>query len=617
MFSGIRPLKWHVGPTYPVDSIFSYERIGGMYLKCRRRIKDGKEHRYWNVVESVRTRHGVSKRQVFYLGEINDCQRAQWCEALEFFDAKDGSRRQMSLFPSDRVPPAGVANAVRIDMGKMELHRPRQWGACWLALGLWDRLRLDSFWTPRLPASRNGTEWLNVLKTLVCYRRIDPGSEWRLHTEWFRKTAMADLLGEDASIAAKDTLYRCLDKLCAHKEDLFSHLKERWSDMFGASYDVLLYDLTSTYFESPAPDDKDGLRRFGYSRDKRSDCVQVVIALVVTPEGFPVAYEVMPGNTSDKSTLPEFRRKIEKQYGRINRMWIMDRGIPTEDALGEMRKEGASYLVGTPRGKLTKLDSQLLDQSWHKVQSRIEVKMARDGEDLYVLTRSRGSCDKERSMRRRRLKKLWRRLHAIQALKIVKRDNLLLKLGEARRDAGNAWRLVDIEIPETVEKGAACTFSFSLNKPKLRKTRRGEGTYLLRTNLTDSDPEALWRQYMVLTEIEQAFKELKHDLSIRPIHHQKDERIEAHIFVSFIAYCLHVTLKRLAGSMAPGLSPRAMLEKFSTMQMVDVHLPTTDGRRLILPRYTQPEKDLQLIMHQLNLRLPKQPPPRIEGGDLK
>ena len=587
-----------------------------MYLKCRKRKKDGKEHRYWSVVESVRTKQGVSKRQVLYLGEINDSQRAQWCNALEVFDGRDGSHRQMSLFPSDRTPPEEIADAVQIDLNRMELHRPRQWGACWLALELWEQLRMDSFWEPLLPASRKGTEWLNVFKTLVCYRWIDPGSEWRLHTEWFGKTAMADLLGEDAAIAGKDTLYRCLDKLCGHKEALFSHLKECWCDMFGASYDVLLYDLTSTYFESPPPEDKEGLRRFGYSRDKRSDCVQVVIALVVTPEGFPVAYEVMPGNTKDNSTLSDFRGKIEKQYGKINRIWIMDRGIPTEDSLEAMRNEGASYLVGTPRGRVTKLESRLMDQPWQKVQSHIEVKLTRDGEDLYVLTRSRGRCDKERSMRRRKLKKLWKRLHEIQNIKRIDRDNLLLKLGEAKKDAGKAWKLVDIDLPEAEEEVSPSTFRFSLNRKKLRKARRGEGTYLLRTNLTASEPEVLWRQYMVLTQIEQAFKELKHDLSVRPVHHQKDDRIEAHIFVSFIAYCLHVTLKHKAGAKAPGLSPRALLEKFSTMQMVDVHLPTTDGRKLILPRYTQPGKDLQLLLHQLSLRLPEQPPPRIERSDL-
>ncbi len=593
-----------------------------MYLRCNKRLKDGKEHRYWSVVESVRTKRGVHQRQVLYLGEINDAQRAQWCSALDVLDDSKGSTRQMSLFPEDRVPPPEVSNPVRIRLNQMTLHHPRQWGGCWLAMELWKQLKLDWFWRSRLPDSRKGTSWLNVLKTLVSYRLLDPGSEWRLHRDWFRNSAMADLLGEDDSVATKDTLYRCLDKLCEHKTDLFSFLKERWTLMFDTSYDVLLYDLTSTYFECVPPEEATGLKRFGYSRDKRSDCVQVVIALVVTPEGFPVAYEVMPGNTSDKTTLPDFLRRIEKQYGKMNRLWIMDRGIPTEEALEQMRAEGASYLVGTPRGRLNKLEKQLFAKPWKKVQEQIEVKLARDGEDLYVLTRSGGRRDKEQSMRRRRLKKLWKRLHEIRAMKKLKRDELLLKLGMAKRDAGNAWRLIDIHLPEPRQSVTSDTFHFSLNRQKLRKTRRGEGTYLLRTNLVAENPEELWSQYIVLTEVEQAFKELKNDLDIRPIYHQKDDRIESHIFVSFLSYCLQITLKHRAKARAPGLTPRAILEKFKTMQMIDVHLPTTDGRNLILPRYTQPEKELQLLLHQLNLLLPDQPPPRIEelkkkcSGDL-
>lgn len=581
-----------------------------MYLKCHRRFKDGKTHRYWSVVESVRTRRGVMKRHLLYLGELNDSQRAQWCSALEVVD-ESNQCRQVSLFPEDRTPPPGVLNPVHIRLDQMTLCRPRQWGGCWLAMELWNQLELDRFWASRLPDSRRGTGWLNVLKTLVAYRLLDPGSEWRLHRDWFGNSAMADLLGEDDSIAAKDTLYRCLDKLCAHKNELFGFLKQRWSDLFNASCDILLYDLTSTYFECDVPEKS--LRKFGYSRDRRSDCVQVVIALIVTPDGFPVAYEVMPGNTSDKTTLPGFLRKIEAQYGKMNRLWIMDRGIPTEDALEQMRTEGASYLVGTPRGRLGKLAGQLVDQAWKQVQEHIEVKLARDGEDLYVLTRSGGRRDKERSMRRRKLKKLWKRLHEIRKMQDLKRDDLLMKLGEARRDAGNAWRLVDISLPTPYQAVTPDSFTYRLNLKKLRDVRRSEGTYLLRTNLKDRDPESLWKQYIILTEIEQAFKELKGDLSIRPVYHQLDNRIEAHIFVSFLSYCLQVTLKQRAKAKAPGLTPRAIFEKFKAIQMIDVHLPTTDGRQLILPRYTQPEKPMQLLLHQLGLTLPDQPPPKLEA----
>ena len=587
-----------------------------MYLKCHKRLKDGKAHRYWSIVESVRTRRGSIKRQLLYLGEINDSQRAQWCSALDVLEGSTPSSvKQMSLFPEDRTPPPEAINPVQICLSRMTLRHPRQWGGCWLAMELWNQLGLDGFWKYRLPVSRKGTEWLNVLKTQVSYRLLDPGSDWRLHRDWFKTSAMRDLLDEDDGIAAKNTLYRCLDKLCEHKQELFSFLKSQWRLLFNTSYDVLLYDLTSTYFECDPPENGDGLRRYGYSRDKRPDCVQVVIALIVTPDGFPVAYEVMPGNTSERTTLTKFLTKIERQYGKRNRLWIMDRGIPTEEALEQMRTEGASYLVGTPRGRLSKLEDQLLAQPWKQVQAQIEVKLARDGEDLYVLTRSGGRRDKEQSMRRRKLKKLWTRLHKIRDMKNLKRDDLLLKLGAAKQEAGKAWDVVDIQLPEPRQAVTPKTLNFSLNRKRLRRIRRGEGTYLLRTNLSASHPEELWKQYIVLTEIEQAFKELKSDLEIRPIYHQKDNRIEAHIFVSFLSYCLQVTLKHRAKAKAPGLTPRAILEKFKAIQMIDVHLPTTDNRNLILPRYTQPEKDIQLLLHQLDLALPAQPPPRIE--DLK
>ncbi len=557
------------------------------------------------------------QRQVLYLGEINDAQRSQWYNALEVFDESAKKHRQLNLFASDCTPPAKLLNSVQIELSKMQLHRPRQWGACWLSLELWNQLKLDDFWKCRLLPSQKGTNWIDVLKTLVCYRWIAPGSEWQLHRDWFKNSAMADLLHEDDSVAAIDTLYRCLDKLEEHKENFFSHLKTRWEDLFEVKYDVLLYDLTSTYFESsPSPPDSTSKKKFGYSRDKRPDCVQVVIALIVTPEGFPIAYEVMPGNTSDKTMLTKFRKKIEEQYGKVNRLWIMDRGIPTEEALEKMRDEGAEYLVGTPRGRLTKLEKQFLECSWKEVQAQVEVKLAHDDGDLYILTRSKGRQQKERSMRQRKLKWLWKRLHEIQDMKNLKRDDLLIKLGNAKRDADKAWKLVDLHPPEPREALTPKTFTFKLNRNKLKRARKGEGTYLLRTNLSDANADELWKRYIVLTEIEQAFKELKHDLNIRPIYHQKEKRIDAHIFVSFIAYCLHITLKHKARLKAPGLTPRAILEKFKAQQMIDVHFPTTDGRTLIMPRYTYPEKELQLLLNQLDLIQPDQPPPKIEATQL-
>ena len=550
-----------------------------MFLRAKSRLKDGKEHRYWSIVENRRVRgNRIVQRQVLYLGEINDGQQAAWQRTIEVFAEGQSRPKQLALFAADSAVPVCEHEVVQIRLGDLQLHRPRQWGGCWLASVLWDQLELDAFWSPRLPDSRKGTRWLNVLKTLTFYRLLDPGSEWRLHRHWFEASAMGDLLGEDFAIAEIDTLYRCLDKLLAHKEEFFAALKTRWQTLFEARFDVLLYDLTSTYFECDPPGH--GKRQFGYSRDKRPDCVQVVIALIVTPEGFPLAYEVMAGNTADCTTLGDFLDKIEARYGKANRTWVMDRGIPTEETLRRMRNPEApvQYLVGTPKGRLSQLEQAFIGLPWEQVREAVRVKLLHQDGELYVLARSDGRVSKERAMRRRRLKRLWRRLGELQR-QTLSRDRLLMKIGAAKKDAGQASGLVDIRLPKPNEPVTPETFTYALRKDKLRTMRRREGHYLLRSNLPGDDPAALWKHYFQLIEIEQAFKELKGDLAIRPIHHQRDHRIEAHIFVAFVAYCLQVTLKQRLRALAPGLTPRAVLEKFKSIQMVDVHLPTTDAAR--------------------------------------
>jgi hypothetical protein len=584
-----------------------------MFLRFKTRKKDGKSHRYWSVVENRRVADGrVVQRQVLYLGEINDAQRAAWCRCIEVFDEDRAAAAQIALFPEDRAAPQLECEVVQVRLNELQLRHPRQWGACWLACTLWDLLGLDTFWFPRLKPSRKGTRWLHVLKVLTAYRLIDPGSEWRLHRQWYDRSAMGDLLGEDFAIAHSDTLYRCLDRLLAHKEALFSFLQERWRALFDARFEVLLYDLTSTYFECDPPES--GKRRFGYSRDKRFDCVQVVIALIVTPEGFPLGYEVLPGNTVDNQTLKDALAKIEARYGKAERVWVMDRGIPTEETLAIMRGSDppVHYLVGTPKGRLSKLEKSFLGKPWEQVRGEVEVKLLAEHGETYVLASSAGRRHKERAMRQRRLRRLCKRLHALQA-QAPHRDQLLLKIGAAKKEAGRAFSLVNIRLPKPDEALTPETFTFTLDRKKLRQVRRREGRYLLRSNLTDEDPAQLWTYYIQLTEVEQAFKELKGDLGVRPIYHQREDRIEAHIFVAFLAYCLQITLKARLRPLAPGLTPRAALENLAAIQMVDVHLPTTDGRHLILSRYTQPEPEQNILLDQLRLGLPPQPPPRISA----
>ena len=413
------------------------------------------------------------QRQVLYLGEIHSSQAAAWRQAIEVFDTASGEPRTLALFPEDRCAAvADDASGVRLCLSALKLYRPRQWGACWLAGQLWRELQLDRFWADRLPPSRKGTRWDQVLQVLVAYRLIAPGSEWKLHRDWFGNSAMADLLGADFGLAEAHKLYACHDRLLEDKDALFAHLVGRWRDLFNARFDVLLYDLTSTYFEIDAAQLPEGdKRRHGYSRDHRPDCPQVVIALVVTPEGLPLAYEVLPGNTADNQTLRQFLSKIETQYGKARRVWVMDRGIPSEAVLAEMRQSDppVRYLVGTPKGRLTRLEKHLLDQPWQEARKGVQVKLlAQDGE-FYVFAQSADRVLKERAMRRRQLKWLWQRLNRLAAMQIT-REQLLMKLGAARAKAPIGWRLIDITVDP-----ASASFAFALNRTRLRQipaTRR-------------------------------------------------------------------------------------------------------------------------------------------------
>ncbi len=582
-----------------------------MFLRATVRKKDGKEHTYYSVVENKRVADGrVVQRHVLYLGEINSTQELAWRKSIEVLDETQHTPRTIALFPEDRFEALVDAGVVRLKLSQMSLRRPRQWGGCWLALQLWRELELDEFWAERLPPSRKGTRWDQVLLILVVYRLLSPGSEWRLHREWYGRSALPDLLGMD-EVIDEHALYACHDLLIEHKSALFDHLVSRWRDLFNIDFDVLLYDLTSTYFEITPPLDEQDKRQFGYSRDHRPDCVQVVIALIITPQGFPLAYEVLPGNTADNTTLKEFLARIERQYGKaLSRIWLMDRGIPTEEVLGQMRASDppVQYLVGTPKGRLTALERALIEKPWKQVRPEVRVKLLAQDAELYVFAESRDRIAKERGMRRRQLRWLWTRLKQLSTMKLT-REALLMKLGAAQAKAPAAWRLVTVEIGVD-----GASFGYWLSRKKLREVRQREGRYLLRTNLTESDPAKLWEYYLRLVAVDEAFKSLKGDLAIRPVFHQRERRIEAHIFIAFLAYCLHVTLGHRLKHLAPGLTTRSVLEKFCAVQMIDVHIPTSDGREVALTRYTQPEAELRLLLERLKFLLPPQSPPKITAA---
>jgi len=586
-----------------------------MFLRSTNRKKDGKDHRYFSVVENRRLPGGkTAQRTVLYLGEINDRQQASWRRTLEVFDEAEQRYTTMSLFPDDREIPADAVDSVQVRLSGLELRRARTFGSCWLACELWQQLGLDEFWRQRLPEAREAVSWEKVLRLLVVNRLLDPGSEFRVHRHWFVDSAMDELLETDFAVAEKDRLYRCLDRVLEHKRELFVWLKQKWADLFDAEFEVLLYDLTSTYFEGEM--ERNPKARRGYSRDGRPDCVQLVIALVVTPDGFPLGYEVLNGNTADCTTLREFLKKIEDTYGKARRVWVMDRGIPTEAILREMREPARQtfYLVGTPKGRINQHEKKWLDLPWQKVRDSVEVKLYEHEGELYVLAKSEGRQAKEMAMRRKRLARLLRKLRAMRR-SLPKRDQLLLRIGAAKKDAGRAFAFVKMQLPSANQAVTRDTFSFRLDKAKLKAAEQRDGHYLLRSNLTAEDPAVLWTRYVQLTQIESVFRSLKTELGIRPIYHQLEHRADAHVLIAFLAYCLQVTLKNRLLIHAPGLTPAAVFEKLSTIQMVEVWIPILDGRWLVLPRHTQPEKDVQALLDQIRIALPSQPPPRIKASD--
>jgi len=582
-----------------------------MFLRSIHRNKDGKDHRYFSIVENHRLASDRTvQRTVLYLGEINDQQQAAWRKTLSVFDEEQQEYANLSLFPDDREVPADAIDSLQVKVSGLELRRPRLFGSCWLGCELWRQLGLHEFWDTRLAGSREEVAWEKVLQLLVVNRLLAPGSEFRVHRQWYLSTAMDALLGTDFAVAEKDRLYRCLDRVLEHKQELFLWLRQKWADLFQADFEVLLYDLTSTYFEGAM--EQNPKAKYGHSRDQRTDCLQVVIALVITPDGFPLADEVMNGNTSDRATLRGFLDKIEKTYGKAKRMWVMDRGIPSEAILQEMRDPAREifYLVGTPKGKIQEHEKKWLDLPWQKVRESVEVKLFEQEGELYVLAKSEGRQAKETAMRRKRLARLLKKLRAMRR-SLPSLVPLLMRLGAAKSAAGRAFQFVQLQVPAEGQEVTRETFQFRVDQKKLQAAEWRDGHYLLRSNLTAGDPSVLWARYVQLTQIESVFRSLKSELGIRPIYHQLEHRADAHILIAFLAYCLQITLKHRLLVHAPGLTPTAVLEKLAEIQMIDVWIPTVDQRWLILPRYTQPSSDTKLLIEKLRLELPSQPAPRL------
>jgi len=589
-----------------------------MFLRPNHRDKDGKQHIYWSLVESVRTSDGPRQKTLCHLGELNGSDQARWLKTVEVFN-EHGQARQLKLFPSHAEVPADDPQVARVLVNRVRLERTRQFGAGYLGLELWRRLELDRFFEQAVDNDPADVPWSRVAALLAINRLCAPGSELAIEQRWFPSTALDDLLGIEESKINDTRLYRCLDRILPHKTKLERHLKDRYGELFRAEFDVLLYDLTSTYVEGAA--EKNPMMRRGYSRDHRPDCEQMVIALIVNSEGFPFSYETFDGNRADVSTMETILRMVERKYGMARRIWVFDRGIVSEENLAAIRKRDGQYLVGTPRSQMKQLEAELVKEDWTRVRPELEVKKVAipQGEETYVLCRTAGRKEKEQAIRKRfsnSMEKALKGLEKTIALGRLKdRNKMERRLGKIQARHPSVNDLYEVSLRDTSE-GVRLFWQIKEGQQKWRESR--EGAYLLRTNLRAASAEELWSKYMQLTEAEAAFRALKSELSIRPLFHQKEPRVKAHVMVAFLGYALWVTLKHLLKRRAPiepkpsasgvdntqPFSPMKALSLLSTLQSADIVLPTTDGREIRLRRITEPTAEQKSLLQQLGLTLP-------------
>ena len=589
-----------------------------MFLRPNHRGKDGKEHTYWSLVESVRTPDGPRQRTLCHLGELNGSDHTRWLRTVEVFN-EQGEAQQLKLFPSQVEPPPDDPQVARVLVNRVRLERTRQFGACYLGLGLWGRLELDRFFAQAVDDDVADVPWSRVAALLAINRLCAPGSELAIEQRWYPATALDDLLGIEEGKINDTRLYRCLDRILPHKTKLERHLKDRYGALFEAEFDVLLYDLTSTYVEGAA--ENNPMMRRGYSRDHRPDCEQMVIALIVNNEGFPFSYETFDGNRADVSTMETILRMVERKYGKARRIWVFDRGIVSEENLASIRKRGGQYLVGTPRSQMKQFEAELLQEDWTQVRPEVEVKKVAiaQGEETYILCRTAGRKEKEKAIRNRFSGSMEKALNGLEKTlalgRLKDRHKMERRLGKIQARHRSVNDLYEISLRDTAE-GVRLSWQMKEDRKSWRESR--EGAYLLRTNLKAETAEQLWSKYLQLTEAEASFRALKSELSIRPLFHQKEPRVKAHVMVAFLGYALWVTLKHLLKRRAPivpkpsvsgvnnnqPLSPMRALALLSTLQSADIVLPTTDGREIRLRRITEPTAEQKSLLQQLSMTLP-------------
>jgi transposase len=578
-----------------------------MFLRAHRRSKDGKQHRYWSLVETVRTADGPRQRRLCYLGELNDSAHARWLKTIEVFNA-EGESTQLKLFPSEVEPPENDPDVARVLLKKVRLERTRQVGPCYLGWELWRRLQLDEFFQGAIDTDGADVAWSRVAAILGINRLCAPGSELALEQQWYPSTSLGDILHIEEGKINDTRLYRCLDRILPQKTKLEQHLKQRYGELFGAEFDVMLYDLTSTYVEGAA--EANPMMRRGYSRDHRPDCQQLVLALIVNPEGFPCSYEVFNGNRADVTTLEVILRLVERKYGKARRIWVMDRGIVSEANLAAIRKRDGQYLVGTPRSKMKEFEAHLKEEAnWEQVRDEVQVKLISipGGQETFILCKTEGRQRKEQAIRNRFARRMEAALDSLQkqvkAGRLKNRDKMHVRIGRILASHPQVADLYEVAVKEA---NGQLSIEWSAKDGQRQWREIREGAYLLRTNLTATTASELWAKYMQLTEVEAAFRALKSELSIRPLFHQLERRVKAHVMVGFLGYALWVTLKHLLRRKQSEWSATRALAELATLQSADIVLPTTDGREIRLRRITEPTAGQQRLLSQLAIDLPDQ-----------
>jgi transposase len=568
-----------------------------MYLRHTSVTKNGRTHVYWRLVRSVRVGSKVRQETVAQLGELDAAGRVR---ARALADAIVGIERQPGLF-EENLPDEPVP----IRLQQLQLERGRRFGDVWLAWQLWQAVGLDRLLGQMMPHGYEDIPWARMAAVLVIARLCEPSSELHIAEDWFRRTALGDLLDIAEEKVNDDRLYRALDQLLPHKDRLEAHIKDRLGTLFGLEYDLLLYDVTSTYFEGLAAGNPQAQR--GYSRDHRPDCKQVCIGLVVSREGYPLGYEVFAGNKNDSKTVREIVERMEARYGRQGRIWVLDRGMVSDANLSWLRERGSQYIVGTPKSRLKQFTAQVRTGTWAEVRDGLEVQHCPGdtGIETYILVRSRDRAAKEQAMRERFVARIEEGLGKIAAACQRRRCEVGAIERRVGRLLGKYSRAAGL-FAITVERGedGRAVLHWLKREDAERWSRSSQGCYVLRSNVADWSADDLWRAYMQLTEAEAAFRIQKSDLRLRPVWHQKQERVQAHILVCFLAYVLRKALEGWSKRAGLGNSPTTLLEELARIQSTDVVAPTTDGRTMRLRCVVRPDKPQTILLQHLGLTLP-------------